>query len=183
MFKDSLENTEALSNWDNATSPCAGHWRGIHCDKGRLWAIKLEHLGLSGFIDVDMLTKLKNLRSVSFMNNNFEGALPNLTRLGALKNIYLSNNRFSGEIPSTYFYSMMSLKKLHLANNTLSGPIPSTLATLPRLIELMLENNEFQGELPRFLQDRLKAFNVSNNYLVGEIPVSLSHFKPSSFSG
>lgn len=140
-------------------------------------------MGLQGVIDVDTLAKLPDLRSVSFMNNDFDGSLPNLTRLGALKTIFLSNNKFSGEIPPNAFYGMLSLKKLHLADNKFSGSIPPTLAALPRLMELTLENNEFEGEIPKFQQDGLKEFKASNNKLVGEIPHSLSHLDASSFSG
>ncbi|KAI3447286.1 hypothetical protein Pfo_003951 [Paulownia fortunei] len=165
-FKESLKNTGALSNWDNAT-PLA----------------MLENMGLGGVIDVDSLAKLPDLRTMSFMNNNFDGSLPNLARLGVLKTIYLSNNKFSGEISPSTFNGMLSLKKLHLANNSFSGSIPATLAALPKLVELRLENNGFEGEIPHFQQDRLREFNASNNELVGEIPHTLSHFNASSFSG
>ncbi|XP_012850189.1 PREDICTED: pollen receptor-like kinase 1 [Erythranthe guttata] len=182
-FKESLENTAVLSNWDNATSPCNASWHGILCEKDRIWAIKLEHAGLGGVIDVETLMQLKDLRSISFMNNDFEGYLPNFTRMGVLKTVYLSNNKFYGDISPTAFYGMKSLKKLHLANNSFTGSIPSTLATLPKLMELMLEDNQFHGEIPRFRQNGLKRFSVSNNDLVGEIPFTLSHFNASSFSG
>ncbi|KAK6126676.1 hypothetical protein DH2020_039584 [Rehmannia glutinosa] len=140
-------------------------------------------MGLSGVIDVETLAKLQELRTISFMHNNFDGSLPNFARLGALKSIYLSYNKFSGEISPGTFDGMFSLKKLHLANNAFSGRIPTTLATLPKLVELMLENNEFEGEIPQFHQDRLRELNVSNNELVGQIPQTLSHLNASSFSG
>ncbi|KAK6147479.1 hypothetical protein DH2020_018391 [Rehmannia glutinosa] len=185
-FKESLENTGALSDWSNAKPPCNGdqeNWVGIFCENGTVWGIQLQNMGLEGIIDVDALTKLVYLRTISFMGNNFDGPLPNLTRLSALKSIYLSNNKFSGDIPANVFSGMLSLKKLHLANNKFSGQIPEALAALPRLKELMLENNDFVGEIPKFPQDRIKSINVSHNELVGEIPVSLSKFSASAFEG
>ncbi|KAK6147485.1 hypothetical protein DH2020_018397 [Rehmannia glutinosa] len=164
-FKESLENTGALSDWSNAKPPCNGdqeNWVGIFCENGTVWGIQLQNMGLEGIIDVDALTKLVYLRTISFMGNNFDGPLPNLTRLSALKSIYLSNNKFSGDIPAN---------------------IPEALAALPRLKELMLENNDFVGEIPKFPQDRIKSINVSHNELVGEIPVSLSKFSASAFEG
>ncbi|KAI3443465.1 hypothetical protein Pfo_000130 [Paulownia fortunei] len=185
-FKESLENRGALSDWNNAKPPCSGdheNWVGIFCEQGTVWGLQLQNMGLEGTIDVDALIKLPNLRTMSFMNNNFDGPLPNLTRLSALKSIYLSNNKFSGEIPAYTFDGMPSLKKLHLANNKFSGPIPVSLAALPRLKELMLENNDFEGEIPQFPQDRIKTFNVSHNELMGQIPPSLSNFSASAFDG
>ncbi|KAL6560108.1 actin-regulating kinase prk1 [Orobanche hederae] len=185
-FKESLENTRALSDWADGKPPCSGdheNWVGVFCEKDRVWGLQLQNMGLEGIIDVDSLAKLPNLRTLSFMNNNFDGPLPNLTRLSALKSIYLSNNQFSGEIPQDLFVGMLSLKKVYLANNKLSGSIPTSLAALPRLRELMLENNDFVGEIPQFPQDGIKMFNVSHNELVGVIPPSLNYFSASAFDG
>ncbi|KAL3623531.1 actin-regulating kinase prk1 [Castilleja foliolosa] len=181
-FKESLKNAGALSNWDPSKSPC-DNWNGVLCEEGHVWGLKLEGMGLSGVIDVDTLSKLTELRTVSFMNNAFDEMLPNWSKLGMLKSIYLSNNKFDGEILPSTFDGMMSLKKLHLDNNAFSGSIPSTLATLSKLVELRLENNGFQGEIPKFEQDRLREFNVSHNQLVGQIPQALQHMNPTSFSG
>ena len=181
-FKASLENTAALGNWTVSKPPCNG-WKGVLCEQGHVWGLKLENMGLRGVIDVETLAKLPNLRSVSFKNNDFRGSLPNLTLHGALKTVFLSNNKFSGEIPDNAFYGMRSLKKLHLANNKFSGAIPSTLAKVPRLVELALEDNEFEGEIPNFQQQGLIKFNVSNNRLAGQIPQALSRLHASSFSG
>ncbi|XP_073285413.1 pollen receptor-like kinase 4 [Primulina huaijiensis] len=186
-FKESLKNADALANWDGSKPPCNGdheEWQGVLCENGFVWGLQLENMGLGGVIDVDVLVELRNLRTLSLMNNNFNGNLPNFTKLGSLKSIFLSNNKFYGEIPSNTFNGMLSLKKIHLANNKFSGSIPESLTTLPRLMELMLENNEFEGTIPHFPQiDRLKVFDVSNNQLVGEIPRTLSHMNPSAFSG
>ncbi|KAH6821436.1 hypothetical protein C2S53_006267 [Perilla frutescens var. hirtella] len=181
-FKASLKNTAALANWDTSTPPCSG-WKGVVCDGGLVWGLQLEDMGLKGVIDIETLAKLPDLRSVSFMNNEFEGPLPNFARIGALKTIFVSNNKFSGEIPRNAFDGMLSLKKLHLANNKFSGHIPATLASEPKLMELTLQDNEFEGEIPNFKQQGLKTFNASNNRLSGKIPETLSHLGASSFSG
>ncbi|KAK4432728.1 Pollen receptor-like kinase [Sesamum alatum] len=185
-FKESLKNADKLSNWDRAKGPCDGDheiWTGVLCEKGYVWGLKLESIGLSGIVDVDALSTMQNLRTISIMNNAFEGTLPNIAKLGALKTVYFSNNKFSGEIPAAAFSGMSSLKKLHLENNMLSGPIPAVLAELPRLMELNLENNQLTGPIPNFQLDRLKIFNFSSNKLSGQIPPSLSNANGSSFSG
>ncbi|KAL8470199.1 hypothetical protein ACS0TY_032892 [Phlomoides rotata] len=181
-FRESLKNTGKLSNWDVSKPPCSG-WNGVVCEKGQVWGLQLEGMGLHGVIDVEALAKLKDLRSVSFINNDFDGALPDWKRLGALKTIFMSNNKFSGEIREDAFSRMLSLKKLHLANNKFTGPIPQSLVALPKLMELSLQNNEFEGEIPLFKQHGLKLVNLSNNKLEGHIPPTLTNLDASSFSG
>ncbi|XAR47973.1 Non-specific serine/threonine protein kinase [Bertholletia excelsa] len=186
-FKGSLiTNNDVLSSWNTATSPCSGdkgNWLGVLCEKGKIWGLQLENMGLSGIIDIESLRELPDLRTISFMNNNFGGSLPRLNQLGALKSIYLSNNKFYGDIDGNAFNKMLSLKKLYLGNNQLTGHIPLSLTQLPKLIELGLEENQFEGEIPDFKLGTLRSFNASNNDLGGQIPTSLSKMDASSFSG
>ncbi|KAA8541517.1 hypothetical protein F0562_022669 [Nyssa sinensis] len=185
-FKASLSNAGALDTWDPSTSPCSvenGNWNGVICFEGNIWGLQLEDMDLSGDIDVDSLVPLRLLRTLSFMNNNFEGSIPDFKKLGALKSLYLSNNQLSGRIPDDAFAGMGSLKKLYLSNNKFTGTIPASLAALPRLLELRLEANQFVGALPNFLQKDLKLLNVSNNQLEGPIPEALISMGPTAFSG
>ncbi|KAJ7973681.1 Receptor-like protein kinase [Quillaja saponaria] len=186
-FKDSLENNKDLSgSWNNETTPCSSekaNWVGVICFAGKVWGVKLEKMGLKGVIDVESLKDLSNLRTISFMDNSFEGSLPDLSKLASLKSIYLSNNRFSGEIPPQTFQGMQWLKKIYLARNQFTGAIPSSLTSLPKLLELRLEGNQFIGRIPDFQQKTLQSINVSNNKLEGEIPASLSKMPVTSFSG
>ncbi|GAA0145602.1 transmembrane signal receptor [Lithospermum erythrorhizon] len=180
-FKSALENADALIDWLPATDPCTTNWLGVLCLDGQVWGLQLENLQLSGLIDVDSLALLPMLRTLSFMNNNFQGPMPNWKKLGALKSLYISGNHFNGMVPGDTFAGMNYLKKVHMANNELSGPIPSSLST-PVLLELKIENNQFTGPIPD-LRDGITVFNVSNNQLEGPIPKSLEKMDPSSFSG
>ncbi|KAM1172335.1 hypothetical protein ACFX1X_022872 [Malus domestica] len=187
-FKGSLQNTDGITNWKPSTSPCTSqtsNWMGVRCDgKGRVWALQLENMGLKGGINVDLLKDLTNLRTISLMNNSFEGPLPDLRKLGPIKSVYLSDNKLSGAIPSDWFAGMSSLKKVHLANNQFTGEIPKSLAAgLDKLVELSIEGNKFEGKIPDFRQPGLTNFNVSNNKLEGEIPEGLRKFGASSFAG
>ncbi|KAL7113924.1 hypothetical protein ACP275_04G089300 [Erythranthe tilingii] len=186
-FKSSLANADpSLNNWDStASTPCSGNqgnWIGVLCFNGYVWGLQLENMNLKGQIDVNSLTPLRFLRTLSFMNNGFEGTMPDWRKLGALKTLYLSSNQFSGQISEDAFKGMTSLKKVHLANNKFTGPIPSSLES-PKLIELRLENNQFTGGIPAISSDNLRLLNVSNNQLVGPIPAALSKMDPTSFSG
>lgn len=194
-FKESLQNANALSSWNNgnnasssssAPPPCTdGHanWQGVVCYRGHVWGLQLEKMGLKGAVDVDSLKDLPYLRTISLMHNDFDTEWPQLNKLMGLKTIYLSNNKFSGDVPPQAFQGMQWLKRLHLSNNHFTGPIPSSLASLPRLMDLRLDGNKFTGPIPQFGETTIKSFSVANNRLEGEIPASLSRIPASSFSG
>ncbi|XP_049405752.1 pollen receptor-like kinase 2 [Solanum stenotomum] len=187
-FSKSLQKNGATANWNTKVSPCdkntdKPNWDNVICENGFVFGLQLESKGLSGTIDVDALKDLPNFRTISVMNNNFEGPLPNLSKLAGLKTAYFTNNKFSGQIDNTLFEGMHWLKKLHLANNQFSGKIPSVLGQLPKLTELRLENNKFEGQIPDFVQERLMDMNFANNSLEGPIPRGLASLKPSAFEG
>jgi Leucine-rich repeat (LRR) protein len=185
--KDNLEkNDNVLTSWNTTTTPCDGdhsNWYGVRCYQGKVWGLKLENMGLKGVIDVDSLRQLPYLRTISFMNNDFDGGWPEINKLVGLKSVFLSNNKFSGDIPGDAFEGMMWLKKIHLSNNQFTGVIPPSVVLLPKLMELRLDGNKFIGPLPHLRQSRLKSFNVANNQLHGQIPTTLSKIAVSSFSG
>lgn len=186
-FKNTIANNSfALTTWNSSTSPCNGNtpnWIGVLCYGGTIWGLQLEGMGLNGTIDVDSLASMRYLRTISLMNNHLQGPIPKINKLNGLKSLFLSNNRFSGVIPDDAFLGMSNLKKVLLANNGFSGPIPSSLANLPRLLEVRLNGNQFQGRIPDFQQADLKLASFSNNDLEGPIPQSLSSMDPTSFAG
>ncbi|WCJ37177.1 Leucine-rich repeat protein kinase family protein [Euphorbia peplus] len=185
-FKDGLRNATSLNNWDPAVKPCISNrtnWYGVLCWNGTIWGIKLEHMDLHGTIDIESLVALPNFRTLSLMDNRFDGPLPEIRKLGKLKAVYLSNNFFSGEIPDDAFEGMRSLKRVFLANNLFTGHIPTSLTTLRKLMELRLEGNQFRGHIPDFSDHELKTANFARNELEGPIPDSLTKMNLDSFSG
>ena len=59
------------------------------CSNGVVWGLQLENLRLMGQIDVDALVPLRSLRTISLMNNSFEGPMPEWKKLGTLKSLFL----------------------------------------------------------------------------------------------
>ena len=153
------------------------------CLNDVFFGLRLEGMGLGGLIDVEALAGLTHLRTISFMNNGFEGPMPDVKKLGALRGLFLSNNRFSGKIKDDAFFGMRALRKVYLANNEFVGKIPKSLSELPKLADLLLDDNQFEGEIPDFSSMGLRTVNLANNKLEGPIPASLSNVSPSSFSG
>ncbi|XLR04920.1 hypothetical protein HN51_059799 [Arachis hypogaea] len=180
-FKNSLSDAGALQNWDESINICS--WTGLLCKDDKLHGLKLENMGLSGTIDIDILSELSILNSFSVINNNFEGPMPEFKKLERLRGLFLSNNKFSGQIRDGAFDGMRRLKRVFLAENEFSGHIPSSLAQLPRLLDVDLHGNRFDGTIPEFENSDFRVFNLSNNQLEGSIPKSLSNVDPSAFAG
>ncbi|KAK9683986.1 hypothetical protein RND81_10G179100 [Saponaria officinalis] len=183
-----IDKFGALTSWTSTTLPCLGkknNWVGIICSRGgNIWGLRLENMRLEGLIDVDALAELPRLRSISLINNSFGGQMHDFRKLRALKSIYLSHNKFEGNIDPNAFEGMRRLRKIHLEYNNFSGEFPTSLMTLSRIVELRLDNNQFQGGLPNLqLSSSLHVFNVSNNLFVGPIPTSLAKFDASAFQG
>ncbi|XP_062023144.1 probable LRR receptor-like serine/threonine-protein kinase At4g31250 [Rosa rugosa] len=185
-FKTSLSDTSALDNWNSSTKPCNGstsHWAGVLCNGGSVFGLQLQNMGLTGLIDIDTLSELPALKTISFMNNGFGGPLPDVKRL-SLISVYLSQNQFSGDIPDDAFSGMGdTLKKVYLAKNGFTGKIPSSLVDLPKLIELDLGDNQFSGKIPNFQPRNWTLLNLANNRLDGRIPASLSNLDAADFQG
>ncbi|RVX11482.1 Inactive leucine-rich repeat receptor-like serine/threonine-protein kinase [Vitis vinifera] len=110
--------------------------------RGRVTKLVLEHLNLNGTLDEKSLAQLDQLRVLSFKENSLSGQIPDLSGLINLKSLFLNNNNFSGDFPS-------SLSGLHRLKTT----------ALP------------EKSLP-LNQTSLRFFNVSNNQLSGEIPLT-----------
>lgn len=182
--KSSFTNAEALDDWDSRSSPCVKRWAGIICFGGLITGLHLSDFGLSGTIDIEALQQLRALRTLSLKNNSFSGQIPAFNKLGALKLLLLSHNKFSGQIPNDFFSSMASLKKVWLSNNDFTGNIPVSLMSLPHLLELHLEGNQFSGHIPPLKKPTtVTSLDLSHNKLEGEIPDSFSKFSNESFLG
>lgn len=187
QFKATLSGADkALPDWLPGSAPCIesrSNWTGVICEGGNVYGLQLENMKLSGTLDFDPLGALGGLRTLSFADNDLVGLMPSLDKVGALKALYLTRNKLSGVIPDQAFSVTMSLKKVHLSENRFSGPIPSSLVDVPKLLEVVLDGNEFSGAIPDLRQPGLKLFNVSDNNLEGPIPVSLSQMDASFFAG
>ncbi|CAN6919026.1 unnamed protein product [Brassica oleracea] len=187
-FKSSLVNATVVEaeGWDSGVPPCTGDrgshstWKGVMCDNGVVYALRLENMSLSGTLDLQPLVSMPSLESVSFMYNSFEGPVPRgVDGIVTLVYLYLAHNKFSGEIDGDLFDGMNDLVKVHLEGNMFSGEIPESLGRLPKLTELNLEDNMFTGKIPPFKHKSI----VTNNQLEGRIPVALSLMNTTFFQG
>lgn len=169
--------------WKKGTDVC--QWTGVkECMNGRVSKLVLEYLNLTGILEEKILSQLDQLRVLSFKGNSISGQIPDLSHLVNLKSLFLNDNNFSGEFPAS-ISELHRLKVVVLAGNRIRGHIPASLLKLRRLYVLDLEDNLLTGTIPPLNQNTLRFFNVSNNNLSGQIPVtpSLVRFNASSFAG
>ncbi|GMH16597.1 hypothetical protein Nepgr_018438 [Nepenthes gracilis] len=162
--KYALSNTQSLDSWKPDSDPCKDNWAGVFCLDGKnmIIHIHLPGMGLSGTIDVNALSQIRSLKTVSLINNSFTGPLPPFNKITGLKALYL---------------------RIWISFNKFSGKIPRSLGKVPNLQQLHLDNNEFSGLIPDISQKSLTDLNFSNNKLEGEIPASMLRFGATAFKG
>ncbi|KAK3156804.1 hypothetical protein QOZ80_2AG0112150 [Eleusine coracana subsp. coracana] len=165
LLRDALRSALDLhSNWTGP--PCHGvhsRWVGVACDAdGRVVSLALSRAQLTGTLPRDALRGATRLSELRLRGNALRGALPGLDGLGRLRVLDLSSNRFSGPIPRSYASAadaggMRALERVELQDNLLTGGVPA------------------------FAQRRLVVFNVSYNFLRGEVPRAMRRFPATAF--
>lgn len=160
QLRDSLSSTVNLhSNWTGP--PCHNHqsrWLGITCSDSRVVGIDLEGIQLTGSLLPTAFQNMAYLASLRLSSNALHGYLPTLRGLNNLQIVSFAGNRFSGSIPLDF-------------------------VALPNLSRLELQDNLLNGTIPPFNQQTLTVFNVSYNFIDGQIPetLALQRFPSSSF--
>lgn len=165
--------------WNLTAPPCT--WGGVQCGSGRVTALRLPGVGLSGPLPI-AIGNLTQLETLSFRFNALTGPIPpDFANLTLLRYLYLQGNAFSGEIPS-FLFTLPNVIRINLAQNNFSGRIPDNVNSATRLATLYLQDNQLTGPIPE-IKIQLQQFNVSSNQLNGSIPDPLSGMPKSAFEG
>ena len=114
---------------------------------------KLEVFGMQLYASVEQvipsqLSRLSELKVVSFANNSLSGSIPSyLGEFAHLTHLDLRSNEIIGEIP-TELGLMTKLEYLSLADNQgITGTIPTELGSLTLLRELRLADTNIRGNI------------------------------------
>ncbi|XP_038980381.1 probable leucine-rich repeat receptor-like protein kinase At5g49770 isoform X2 [Phoenix dactylifera] len=136
-------------------------------------ALRLDKNGLSGQVPSN-ITNLKNLNLLNLANNDLSGQMPNLTGMDALNYVDLSNNSFVPSEAPAWFSSLENLTTLVVESGRLQGRVPQELFSFPRLQEVTLKNNSFNGtlDLGNNISKNLQVVDFQNNDLAS---VTLSY--------
>jgi hypothetical protein len=89
----------------------------------------------------------KNLRTINFANNKFDGTLPNFSANPNITTIQLNSNLFTGNVPS--YRNLSLLYEINLFNNQLTE-FPRKFTNLPSLQFFRAHNNQISGQIPDF---------------------------------
>jgi Leucine-rich repeat (LRR) protein len=163
-------------------------WRSIPDEIFEMMALTDLDLSDSRFGGTlsSQIGSLLNLQILLLNGNNLIGEIPDaIGDLTAVRDLILSNNNFYGTLPGSVS-SLVSLESFMLDNSSrgtagITGPLRS-FATMPKLRELHLSDNQFTGSIPvdflNGIDDSTEEINVylQANHLVGTVPSSLSKF-------
>ncbi|XP_047151199.1 receptor-like protein EIX2, partial [Vigna umbellata] len=127
-----------------------------------------------------ILKKTKQLKLLDIGENNFSGTIPIWVGESFLdmKVLILRSNRFSGYIPKK-ICDMSLLQVLDLAQNNLTGHIPTCFNSLKAMtmtnkISVLLWLKGRGDEYKNILGLVTSSIDLSNNKLVGEIPIVIT---------
>ncbi len=171
---DSLGNLGHLRKLYLSNSQLSGSIPDSFQNLSNLQVLHLSSNQLSGAIP-DWLGNLNNLQDISLSSNQLTGSIPDsLGNLNNLQSLIVAYNQLSGSIPES-LGNARNLLFIWLSDNQLSGLIPESLGNLSKLEMLMVGDNQLSGRIPESLgnlSDKFVTFEISNNKLCGELPLS-----------
>ncbi|KAG2573486.1 hypothetical protein PVAP13_7KG256200 [Panicum virgatum] len=153
----SCDDNTALPSWRSGSDCC--RWEGVSCDgiTGRVTALHPSNPTCDG-----------RLKACG-------GLHPALFNLTSLRRLNLGGLDFCGsQLPESGLERLTNLRVLMLESCNLSGTVPATIFTLPALVELHLQVNNFSGPIEEFhnASGTLTEVYLSRNQLTGTISTS-----------
>ena len=124
--------------------------------------------------------KLINLTSLDLSGCGINGEIPlEIGQLINLETIDLDYNNLTGSIPNQ-IGQLVQLKELDFDYNQLTS-IPESFSNLINIVDLDLDQNEFNHELSYLINiflnfDSLVELSLNHNNLIGEIPYNIGSF-------
>jgi hypothetical protein len=141
-------------DWLSGIQEC--DWFGIRCDdSGKVNQLFFEsRLGnnMRGELPPE-ITLMQEIHTIFIQENFLRGTLPVfLNQFTNLDSLLIPGNEFTGTIaPETFSRTTMLTTLLVGKNPMLGGPIPETLAALPILSDIRMEDSNFTGTIPTVL--------------------------------
>ncbi|KAI3769498.1 hypothetical protein L6452_00604 [Arctium lappa] len=200
----SFMNLTQLSNIDLSLNQLQGPISSSFSNFKSLQDLRLNDNNFSGKVELDWFIGLNKLEAliishnkISFVatNNYTNGTLPELRMIDLescnlkeyptflrfqhkLRFLFLSHNNIHGLIPEwSWINSQETLEMIDLSHNFITGFHQSHyFLPLVRLKLFIIGNNLLQGRL-RIPPRTIEVYDVSNNYLEGEIPPLICELK------
>ncbi|KAF3642921.1 putative receptor protein kinase TMK1 [Capsicum annuum] len=129
--------------------------------------LRLSYNNLTGGLPVSFGgSEIVNL----WLNNQVKGLSGSIDVIGSmtqLSQVWLHANSFTGSIPD--LSKCENIFDLQLRDNQLTGIVPVSVMSLPKLLNVTLQNNKLQGALPQF-RDGVEVKLGSTNSFCRDTP-------------
>ena len=146
----SMTSLQMLSLFGNAFTGTIPSYYGTLDGLSLLY---LSNNDLTGTIPYQ-LGDMPSLAEFLLQDNSLTGTLPaELLALGSLHTINVSDNFLSGKISNSIEFMGSDIRErkrrsIRLSKNQFSGTLPTGIGNVPDLTELLLDHNDFSGEMP-----------------------------------
>ncbi|XVE52916.1 hypothetical protein DITRI_Ditri02bG0162800 [Diplodiscus trichospermus] len=182
-INDFQVNSSQLSDVDISNNKLHGPIPRSLFQLEHLTGLSLSPNNITGFFDLEMISKLKNLSSLDLSYNNLS--------INTSSSFNFTFPRFSSLRLSSYNISEFPIfikdstfvEQIDLSNNKIHGHVPEWITSRCLALTglLFLSNNKLSGEIsPSFCNSSLGILDLSNNHLNGRIPHCLGNFSYST---
>ncbi|KAH0658302.1 hypothetical protein KY285_026850 [Solanum tuberosum] len=133
-----------------------------------------KHALLQFAASVPHLRKL-NWNSALSICNSWIGITCNKDGTTRVVAIHLPGVGLTGHIPANSIGKLDALQVLSLRANNLNGNLPSDILSIPSLLSIYLQHNNFSGDIPVSFSSTLGVVDLSFNSFTGEIPPTIKN--------
>ncbi|XP_065039687.1 leucine-rich repeat receptor-like serine/threonine-protein kinase BAM1 [Musa acuminata AAA Group] len=167
-------STPELGSWNTTDLSSACSWFGVRCEHGRVVAVDLSNLNVSGSASLE-ISGLDSLVNLSLAGNQLQGAIT-VSDLPSLRYLNISSNLFDGGLDWDYA-SLPNLEVLDAYDNNFTACLPSGLDGSKRIKYVDLGGNYISGRIPASYGSltRLEYLSLNGNDLRGRIPGELGN--------
>ncbi|CAA2989994.1 receptor-like kinase TMK4 [Olea europaea subsp. europaea] len=159
---NTLKDSTSLVGFNAGKANIVGEIPEIFGSFPSLQNLKLSYNNLTGSLPLSFSNSgIQNL----WLNNQvigLSGTIDVLGTMSQLAEVWLHVNKFSGPIPD--LSACTELYDIQLRDNFLTGVIPHSFTKLPKLKNVALQNNVFQGPQPSFPNSVQVSLGTSNNF-------------------
>ncbi|KAI3773425.1 hypothetical protein L1987_47952 [Smallanthus sonchifolius] len=161
-----------LSNWNIKTSK-GSVVPSFLLHQHELRTLDLAHNSLEGQFPNWLLKNNKKLNRLVLRNNSFEGVIRNaLYKNASIRWLDMSKNHMKGDIGNNTNKDWHRTV-LDISNNHFTGKIPNWMINMGLDVELVVRNNNLEGEFPCGTTS-FSFLDISHNSFSGSIPSCLS---------
>lgn len=123
--------------------------------------LRLSYNSLNGSLPASLNgSVIQNFWVNNQQGGGLTGSIEVVSGMTQLAQVWLHANKFSGEIPD--LSACTEIFDLQLRDNEFTGIVPTSLVSLPKLLNVTLQNNMLQGPMPEFPKT-VVTVNLGNN--------------------